>query len=153
MGRAAVVVDERMGFGGAYAPNRFERISTLGAAWVQRKQRLFDEQQPPPPAARRWAERRARAQRLGGLVGAGDQTAPRYVQVYIDDFTGVALDDVVVPPEGVDDVHIDPVHTRAGGGTPAPPGTRAHVHAQLAVLGLRELGLQAAPAKVVVGDP
>eukprot|EP00965_Chrysotila_dentata_P056127 1860375-Pleurochrysis_carterae.AAC.1 len=41
----------------------------------------------------------------------------------------------------------------ANGGAPALPGTRAHVHAQLAVLGLAELGLHAAPAKVVVGDP
>eukprot|EP00965_Chrysotila_dentata_P150350 4966186-Pleurochrysis_carterae.AAC.1 len=45
------------------------------------------------------------------------------------------------------------MHTQAGGGKPAPPTTRAHVHAQLAVLSLAELGLRAAPAKVVVGDP
>eukprot|EP00965_Chrysotila_dentata_P094296 3117476-Pleurochrysis_carterae.AAC.1 len=45
------------------------------------------------------------------------------------------------------------MHTRAGGGKPTPPTARAHVHAQLAVLGLAELGLHAAPAKVVAGDP
>eukprot|EP00965_Chrysotila_dentata_P088185 2911724-Pleurochrysis_carterae.AAC.1 len=28
-GRAGVVVDKRIGFGGAFAPNRFERVSTL----------------------------------------------------------------------------------------------------------------------------
>eukprot|EP00965_Chrysotila_dentata_P124163 4103504-Pleurochrysis_carterae.AAC.1 len=50
-------------------------------------------------------------------------------------------------------VEIEPAHTTATGGTPAPRGTRAHTHAQLAVLGLAELGLHAAPAKVVVGDP
>eukprot|EP00965_Chrysotila_dentata_P105312 3478203-Pleurochrysis_carterae.AAC.1 len=48
---------------------------------------------------------------------------------------------------------IDPSHTAATGGRPAPPDTRAHVHAQLAALGMAELGLHAAPAKVVVGDP
>eukprot|EP00965_Chrysotila_dentata_P108217 3574445-Pleurochrysis_carterae.AAC.1 len=54
-GRASVVVDERMGFGGTYAPNRFERVSTLVAAWVQRKQAQFDEQQPPAGhAVRAW---------------------------------------------------------------------------------------------------
>eukprot|EP00965_Chrysotila_dentata_P159395 5265647-Pleurochrysis_carterae.AAC.1 len=83
------MVDERMGFGGAYAPNRFERISTLVAAWVQRKQAQFDEQQPPSShAVRAWVERRRRVQRLGGLRVGAEQTAPRYVQVYIDDFTG-----------------------------------------------------------------
>eukprot|EP00965_Chrysotila_dentata_P063847 2115889-Pleurochrysis_carterae.AAC.2 len=156
-GRAAVravVVDERMGIGAAYAPNRFERISTLVAAWVQRKQAQFDEQQPPTSrAVRAWAERRRRVQRLGGLRAGAEQVAPRYVQVYIDDFTGVALDDLVTPPARVRNIVIQPVHTEAGGSIPAPPGSRAHVHAQLAVLGLKELGLHAAPTKVVVGDP
>eukprot|EP00965_Chrysotila_dentata_P083297 2748173-Pleurochrysis_carterae.AAC.1 len=66
------------------------------------------------------------------MRAGAEQSAPRYVQVYIDDFTGVALDDPVTPPACVADVEIQPVHTEASGGTPAPPGTRAHVHAQLA---------------------
>eukprot|EP00965_Chrysotila_dentata_P020928 693278-Pleurochrysis_carterae.AAC.1 len=37
-----------MSFGGAFAPNRFERISTLVAAWVRRKHSAFDTAQPPP---------------------------------------------------------------------------------------------------------
>eukprot|EP00965_Chrysotila_dentata_P038824 1289999-Pleurochrysis_carterae.AAC.1 len=40
----------------------------------------------------------------------------------------------------------------AAGGAPAPVSSRAHVHAQLTVLALAELGLHAAPAKVLVGD-
>eukprot|EP00965_Chrysotila_dentata_P118288 3909921-Pleurochrysis_carterae.AAC.1 len=44
--------------------------------------------------------------------------------------------------------------TAAVGGAPAREDSRAYVqHAQLAVLGLAELGLHAAPAKVVAGDP
>eukprot|EP00965_Chrysotila_dentata_P155491 5137472-Pleurochrysis_carterae.AAC.3 len=43
------------------------------------------------------------------------------------------------PPEGAAQATIDPTHTSVAGGTPA--------------LGLAELGLHAAPAKVVVGDP
>eukprot|EP00965_Chrysotila_dentata_P158998 5252894-Pleurochrysis_carterae.AAC.1 len=69
-----------MGFGGAFAPNRFERVSTLVAAWVQRKHRDFDNQQPYPPAAQRWAERRAERQRCGGMPGGAAQRAPRYLQ-------------------------------------------------------------------------
>jgi hypothetical protein len=35
----------------------------------------------------------------------------------------------------------------------ARPNTRVYLHAQLAVCGLRDVGLSAAPSKVVVGDP
>eukprot|EP00965_Chrysotila_dentata_P114445 3782686-Pleurochrysis_carterae.AAC.1 len=118
-----------MGFGGAFAPNLFERVSTLVAAWVQRMHRDFDTRQPYPPAAQRWAERRAERQRCGGIPGGAAQRAPRYLQVYIDDFTGVALTDEITPPPEVAHIIIDPMHTRA----PAEPTSRAYVHAQLAV--------------------
>eukprot|EP00965_Chrysotila_dentata_P097707 3230611-Pleurochrysis_carterae.AAC.1 len=91
--------------------------------------------------------------RTGCLRGKGEQAEPRYLQVYIDDFTGVALDDEVTPPACVAEVEIDPVHTVAGGGIPARATSRACVHAKLTALGLSELGLHAAPAKIVVGDP
>eukprot|EP00965_Chrysotila_dentata_P199335 6179317-Pleurochrysis_carterae.AAC.1 len=63
------------------------------------------------------------------------------------------MDDTVRPQECVEHFYIDPRHTAAAGGRPAPPGTRAHLHAQLAALGLAEMGLYAAPAKIVGGDP
>eukprot|EP00965_Chrysotila_dentata_P022729 753225-Pleurochrysis_carterae.AAC.1 len=69
------------------------------------------------------------------------------MQVYIDEFTGVTLDDEVRPPPEVAGVDIDPAHTLAAGGVPEPRSSRAHVHAQLAVLALAALGLHAAPAK------
>eukprot|EP00965_Chrysotila_dentata_P121104 4005285-Pleurochrysis_carterae.AAC.1 len=132
-GKAGVVVDRRMGFGGAFAPNRFERVYTLMAAWVQRKQTDFDAGHPYPPTAQRWAARRAAHQRRSGAPGDAAHLAPRYLQVYIDDFSGVALTDEVEPPAELAHVVIDPVHTRAAGGEPAAPTTRAYVHAQLAV--------------------
>ena len=42
-----VCTDRRLGFGGAFAPNRFERVSLLVAALTQRMQAAFDLQQPP----------------------------------------------------------------------------------------------------------
>ena len=42
---------------------------------------------------------------------------------------------------------------RDGGGYVHGGGTRVHVHAQLTVLALRELGLSAAPSKVLVSNP
>ena len=152
-GVAGVCVDRRLGFGGAYAPNRFERISTMVAAYVQTLQATFDDAQPPPQPAVLWAaEQRARQQR-GGIPAGAAQLAPRYLQVYIDDFCGAALDDEVVPPEEVASVVISPAQVLTEGGRPARPSTRVHVHAQLAVVGLRYFGLNASPGKVVVGDP
>ena len=152
-GAAGVAVDRRLGFGGAYAPNRFERVSTLCAAYVQRLQGDFDDAQPPPAHARRWSQARAAAQQRGELPEGHAQLQPRHLQVYIDDFCGTALNDPVTPPLEVRGVTIDPINTSATGGTPAAPGSRVHVHAQLTVVGLATLGLSAAPSKVVVGDP
>ena len=152
-GSVGFCVDRRLGFGGAFAPNRFERISTLCAAYAQKLQARFDKAQPLPMAAQRWAAERRALQQAGQLPPAEAQAAPRYLQVFIDDFCGAALDDVVSPPDEVAGIDIDPRNVRAAGGEPAAAGSRVHVHARLVVLALRRLGLSAAPNKVVVGDP
>ena len=152
-GAAGVCVDRRLAFGGAYSPNRFERISTLCAAYAQSLHAEFDAAQPPPPAARRWAAARRAQQGRGELPQAAAQLALRYLQVFIDDFTGAALNDEVAPPPEVADIVIDERNSRSTGAVPARAGTRVHVHAQLTVLALRRLGLSAAPSKVVVGNP
>jgi hypothetical protein len=120
-GRAGVCVDRRLGFGGAYAPNRFERISTLCAAYAQRLQAQFDASQPPPAAARRWSAMRRTRQERGELPAAAAQAAPRYLQVFIDDFTGAALNDEVEPPPEVIDIAIDERNSTSMGAAPAPP--------------------------------
>ena len=63
-----VCVDERMGFGGAYAPNRFERVSLMVAAFIQAAQAAFDAEQPPPPCTQRWADERGERLARGALV-------------------------------------------------------------------------------------
>eukprot|EP00965_Chrysotila_dentata_P232172 6198814-Pleurochrysis_carterae.AAC.1 len=126
----------RLGFGGAYDPNRFERVSTLVAAYIQRSQGEFDEAHPPPPATKSWLARRLALVEACTLGEGAGQAAPRYLQVYIDDFTCVAPADRVQTPPELEQVGIEAVHTRAGGGEPAAPGTRVYVHAQLAVAGL-----------------
>ena len=156
-GTAGVCVDTRMGFGGAFAPNRFERVSTLVAAYVRSLQDEFDDAQPPPSATAWAADRRdgteTAASGAGGVTTDGVGGArPAYRMIFIDDLAGCALDDEVVPPPEVSSVDISPDATTATGGTFAPPGTRVHVHAQLAVLGLRHVGLEASPGKVTVGD-
>ena len=153
-GIAGWCVDRRLSFGGAFAPNRFERISTLVAAHIQAKQSAFDRLHPLPQRARLWAAVR-RSLQEDGLLPSGDyQLLPRHLQVYIDDFIGAALDDIIEGRADVDtDIIIPPDQITSEGGTPASPRSRVYAHAQLAVQGLRDAGLSAAPGKVVVGDP
>ena len=157
-GSAGVCIDRRLGFGGAFAPNRFQRISTLVAAHIQSLHAAFDNTQPLPPTATLWVAERTGRQLRGelppcGHLGVGSHLSPRYLQVYVDDFNGAALLDLVETPPAVADIIIAPALSLANGASHAPSGTRVHVHAQLAVRGLRDVGLDAQPAKVVVGDP
>ena len=151
-GVAGFAVDRRMGFGGAFAPNRFERVSTLVTAYIASLQRDFDAAHPPV-AACGWVRRRLEAMGLGvGTGRAADECAAAWRMIYIDDLCGTALGDSVPEPPEVAGIVIDPVATEALGATFAPAGTRVHVHAQLAVLGMSRMGLSAAPGKVTVGD-
>ena len=152
-GTSGVCVDRRLAFGGAFSPNRFERISTLAAAHVQAAQVAFDIAQPPPRSAALWAEERRALQRRGHLDPGHLQCRPAYLQVYIDDFTGAALDDAVTPPPSLATIVIDPGLMVSAGGTAARVASRVYVHAQLTVVGLAQLGLSASPGKVAVGDP
>ena len=152
-GSAGFRVDRRMGFGGAFAPNRFERVSTFVAAYAQRLQAEFDAQQPLPRCAARWAADRAALQAGGALPHGPGQLVPRYLQVFIDDFCGCAAVDAVVPPPEVAGIIESTAHMAAAGCQPPPRTSRAFVHAQLTVLALRRLGLAAAPQKVMVGSP
>ena len=157
-GSAGVCIDRRLGFGGAFAPNRFQRISTLVAAHIQSLHAAFDATQPLPPTAALWVAERTARQLRGelppcGHLGIGSHLSPRYLQVYVDDFNGAALLDLVETPPAVADIIIHPALSLANGASHAPAGTRVHVHAQLAVRGLRDVGLDAQPNKVVVGDP
>lgn len=90
----------RVVFGGASWRNRFERISLLDCAWVEKCQRAFDAQQQPfPQSVARWAESRARMQSQGVLPDGHVQLWRAVIETYIDDLSGqVLLDRAVVPP-------------------------------------------------------
>ena len=147
-----VCIDTRMAFGGRYSPNRFERISRMVGAHVQREQARFDAAQPPPPHVLAWAGERRALQARGALPPGEGQAAPRYLQVFIDDWGGAALNDRVVPPAEVRGIDITPEATVVAGGRPAAPTSRARVHAQLTVAGLQRAGLEPAASKSLLGD-
>eukprot|EP00966_Prymnesium_polylepis_P225386 5213183-Prymnesium_polylepis.1 len=69
-----------MGFGGAFAPNRFVRASTFVAVYAQHLQDQFDSEQPLSPCAQRFTAHR-RARQATGLLPPGEgQCHPRYLQ-------------------------------------------------------------------------
>ena len=152
-GTAGVAVDRRMGFGGSFAPNRFERVSTFAAAYAQHLQAEFDATQPLPVCAQRWTHDRRRMQERGTLPQGEEQLHPRYLQSFIDDFTGAAAADAVAVPAWLQEVQFEEQHMVAAGCVPARPDTRVHVHARLCVVALRRLGLVAAPHKIACGSP
>jgi hypothetical protein len=122
------------------------------AAYAQYMQAQFDAEQPPACSALFTAKRRA-LQRLGRLPPGEGQLHPRFLQVFMDDFTGAALTDVVLVPPSVMHIEVVDQHMRAAGCTPAPVNSRVHVHARLTILALTHAGLYAAPHKVAIGSP
>ena len=155
-----ICVDLRLAFGGAYSPNRFQRITCLVTAHVQSLQVAFDLAHPPPLVVQAWCAARLALQQAGRLPAGAAQTRPAGCQNFIDDTTGWALNDAVAVCGlaecvcgGACHISIDPSVMAATGGSPAAPGTRVHAHARLGVVGLRRIGLDDAPEKTVVGDP
>lgn len=149
-----VCVDRRMAFGGRYSPNRFERLSRFVGAYVQRLQRQFDDDHPPPLHARQWTQRRRwLAYADVPTATQAHQYTPAFLQAFIDDFAGAALNDAVPVPEYLQHLRIPGGPTEAVGGRPAAEGTRVRVHAMLTIYGLNVFGMEAAPDKTLVGDP
>ena len=154
-------IDTRLAFGGAYSPNRFQRITCMVTAHVQALQMAFDLAHPPPLVVQAWIARRAALQRAGELPPGDAQRRPSGCQNFIDDTTGWALNDTVAVCGdarccgcgGACQVTIDDSAMVATGGSPAAFDTRVHAHARLAVVGLRRVGLDDAPEKTMVGDP
>lgn len=152
-GRPGFAVDHRLGFGGAVGPNRYQRVSNLVSAYAQSLQAQFDAAHPYPEGVERWRQKRRHLQSAGALPEGPHQCEPRYIQAYIDDITGTAINDHVAPSE------LALAHTFADeaaisvGCSPSHPRSRVRVHASLAMAALCELGLSPAWAKILCGSP
>ena len=151
--RSGVCRARRVGFGGASSPRGFQKIATVTTAYARCLQYDFDLHHPYPGSVARWRREREAAQERGELAPDPEQLVPAYVQVYIDDAGGVALDDPVPTPGIVEHIHIEDAPTRALGGVFPPADSRAIVHAKLLVLAMQMAGLYASPDKILVGDP
>ena len=143
----------RLGTGGAWSPNKFQRISTIIMAWAQRERRDFDREFPPPLPVRLWGMSRANSQIRGDLPPGEEQTEPAYCHVYIDDNAGSALNDRVPTPPYLQGIKIDPKPTQALGGEFPEADSRVLVHAKILLCAMTMAGFYAAPDKILIGDP
>ena len=143
----------RLGTGGAWSPNKFQRISTIVMAWAQRERRDFDREHPPPLPVRLWGMSRANSQIRGDLPPGKEQTEPAYCHVYIDDNAGTALNDRVPTPPYLQGIHIDPTPTQVLGGEFPEADSRVLVHAKILLCAMTMAGFYAAPDKILIGDP
>ena len=180
-GSCGFAVDRRMGFGGSFAPNRFQRLSSFSSAYAQLLQAHFDATAPMPARAQGWSADRAALQRMGLLPPGPHEAIPAYLQSFIDDLLGVALNDIVEVPAWLPaeerafamanlsaadaqrlregslpaehGVAYATAHMEAAGCFPSPPNSRVGVHARLVAVAIRRLGLRDAPQKTMVGCP
>ena len=145
-------IDTRMGFGGAFAPNRFERITLLLGAWIERSVQRFDDEHPYPRRLQLWSAFRRRLQGVGALPMQAAQSAPRHWHVYIDDYGRAATTDFVGTSHEFASVSVAETATVLAGGVAAPRGARAWAHAQITIARAREMGFVESAPKTCVGD-
>ena len=151
--RIGFCMEMRLMFGGAFAPNRFERLTTMVGAWIVKQQRAFDAAHPYPPNIEAWGRRRRALQQAGALPADEGQGHPAYLQVYLDDYNGGATDDQVGTPPELAAITLPTAPTVQGGGVPASPGTRVYVHAQIVVASVRTVGFSDSEQKTCIGTP
>ena len=151
-GRAVWLVDAHGAFGGAYMPQRFEGITSLGIAVARADQDAFDAAHPYPPGVRAWQRRRTELQRAGALPQGGEQLRPAYLQVYLDDGAGAALNDTVAVPAELAHIPLGELATRTLGGVPSAHDSRAAVHLRIAVAAFERLGFVVEVTKTECGS-
>ena len=142
----------RMAFGGAYAPQRFNRALTLIDAEGARRVAAFDAAQPPPAPVRAWCTRRRERQAAEMLPPGDTQTAPAFSQRFVDDKAGAADSGVVSVPARLAHIPLGAALTRALGGAPAHPASRGATHLRIHVDTWTFFGLTPEHEKTVCGD-
>lgn len=150
-GRAVWIVDAHGAFGGAYMPQRFERLTNLGVALARAEQDEFDASHPYPPGVRAWLREREALQAAGQLPPGHQQLRPAYIHVYLDDTAGAALNDIVPVPPHLAHIGLGELATSTLGGVPSPTGSRAAVHLRIAISAFERLGFLIEVSKTECG--
>ena len=145
-----VYIDTRLCFGGSYAVNRFERVTTIIAAHARMQQIAFDRANPPPGAVQEASERRLQLVRAGVLPRGESQEMPGFCMVYVDDWNGSSTNDEVPVPPSIQHVGM-PSTTRRPAQPLGTAAARVEVHCGLLIHSIRLAGLRDAEPKTQVG--
>jgi len=151
-GRLGIFTDTRLCFGGAYGPNRFERITTMLAAWIERCQAEFNALRPYPAPVVEWQAFRRDRQRRGLLPAGAHQLTPDGLQVFLDDFNGCGGLDAVAPPDGVPLIEWDVAQMLDIGLQPAARDSRLVALASIAAHEIGKMALCVAADKTMIGS-
>ena len=155
-GEAGVCVDGRLGFGGAFGPNRFERVSLMACAYILAAQDRFDDAHPQWVDPE-WRLVRRTAQRSGVLTAGGDQLRPRTLSPFIDDLNGSAAADIVEVSKASEWDSLRAIgfgqrNSLAPASIPPHPDSRVAWHVRLAITGMRRLGMSVSDSKTQCGS-
>ena len=151
-GRLGICTDRRLCFGGAYGPNRFERITTLLGAFAEKRITEYHRLHPYPTEVIQWQAARRELQDTGMLAADPDQLEPHELQVYIDDANGVGGLEACPHPVGYEPLEFDAEAMRLLGLEPAPAGCRLLGDAAITAGEFSSAGFKIAAPKSMVGS-
>ena len=151
-GRGEWRVDPSGAFGGAYMPQRFQGVTSLGMALGRKRVREFDARHPYTAGVQRWQAGRRRLQQAGELPLGEEQASPTYGQIYLDDGSGAALNDVVPVPAELAEAPLGALATTALGGVPSAADSRAAVHLRIIAAVFEWLGFVVECSKTECGS-
>ena len=150
-GKVGFALDLRVAFGGAFGPNRFQRVTLILRAYVLFKIHEFDASRPVPRSAAAWTTKRLTLQRAGHLPPGTTQVRPHHGLIYLDDLALSGGRDRVVVPSHLHRIHIGhadaPLLDPVTGGTHIRRDTRIHVYALIALWVIQLLNLAASAPK------
>ena len=156
-GRAFFAILVRVGFGGAFSPQRFQGISTVLVELARKRQAEFDAAHPLPAEMSAWVEERLALVRTGALPAGRAQSTAAISGSYLDDVAGGCPGCRLPMPEVYRGVRTDTVDLGAHaslalGGKPLDRDSRPAMHLIIAVITARELGFEEAAAKTEGGS-
>ena len=144
-------LDLRVAFGGAFGPNRFQRVTLILRAYVLLKMHHFYVSRPLPRAVAVWTAQRSALQRAGALPPGTDQVRPHHGLIYLDDLALSGGTDAVAVPAYLHRIQIGrpgaPLTDPVTGGRHIRRSARIHVYALIALWVIALLDLAASAPK------
>ena len=128
-----ICIDGRLVFGGAFGPNRFQRLGCITTQATRDEQDRYDAKYPYPEGTRAWSELRMQFAKEGLLPNNRTQWRPCGIQRFIDDGCGVSLNDPTPPIPELMHIPLQSLTSATAGGDAIVEGTRVATHGRIAI--------------------